>query len=389
MPLSRRSFVKSLGITGAGVAGATFLSARGHEALATLGPAAADAPERSAGAALLRLSSNENPRGPSPQSLAAVRDALAGAARYPSAGAAPALRDAVAAANGVSREHVLLGCGSMEVLRSAVDAFTGPARGIVAPAPSYEFPCTHAESRGAPVSMVRVGDDLRVNLAAMLAPARGAGLVFVDNPNNPTGTVLGAAAVAGFVRQVRAASPDTVIVLDEAYHDYAVDPAYATAVPLAARRPGVIVTRTFSKAHGIAGLRIGYAIAHPDTLARLRPFMLGNDINVLGAAAAVAALDGAAGHMPAERQENRRVFDYTRRFFEGMGCTVAPSETNFVFVDVRRDAKAFQDACRAHDVLVGRPFPPLHTWSRISLGTMDEMRQATDVFRRVLRGAAG
>lgn len=392
MPLSRRSFVKAVGLTGAGVASAPFITARGHEALAALGVLdAADAPppERATAAALLRLSSNENPRGPSAVAMAAVREAASGGGRYPSAGATAALRAAVAGAHGVTEKHVLLGCGSLELLRSAVDAYASPARGVVTAAPTFEFPGTYAGRRGVPVTAVPVDAALRLDLAAMAARAGGAGVVFVCNPNNPTGTVQPAAAVADLVRQVRAASPSTLVVIDEAYHEYCTDPAYATAVPLAVELPRVMVTRTFSKAYGLAGLRIGYAVAQPETLAALGPFMLGNNINVLGAAAAVAAVGAARELVPAEQRANRAVHDFTRRFFEGAGYRVAPSETNFVFADVRRDAKAFQEACRAHDVLVGRPFPPLGTHSRISLGTMDEMERAVEVFRRVLGTTAG
>src|SRR5207237_3780566 len=128
--------------------------------------------------------------------------------------------------------------------------------------------------------------------AGMAAAAKGAGLVFLCNPNNPTGTVHSIANVTKFVEQVLASSPDTTILLDEAYYDFVVDPSYATAVPLAMKYPRVFVTRTFSKVHGMAGLRVGYAIGHPDTLKKMEAHMSG-DMNLVSAAAAAASIKDA------------------------------------------------------------------------------------------------
>jgi histidinol-phosphate aminotransferase len=145
----------------------------------------------------------------------------------------------------------------------------------------------------------------------------------------------------------------------------------------------VLVVRTFSKAYGLAGLRVGYAVARPDTIARLAPHRLGLAVTALGAAAARAAL-ADRGVAARERRLNAEARTVTVRAFERLGYRVAPSQTNFVMVDVRRDARRFQEACRAHDVLVGRPFPPLVTHARVSIGTLDEMRAAMPVFERVL-----
>ncbi|GLC25469.1 pyridoxal phosphate-dependent aminotransferase [Roseisolibacter agri] len=390
MPLSRRSFVRSLGLSGAGVVSASLIGGRGREALAAeLRRAGSLDSADHAGLALpdvIKLSSNENPRGPSEVALRALREALAGSSRYPFA-QATALREAIAKANGVPVDHVLLGCGSSEVLRVAVDTFTSPAKALVTAAPTFEDAADRARVLGAPVRAIPVLGDLRLDLPTMAAQAGGAGLVFVCNPNNPTGTLYPATAIAVFVRRVKRDAPDAAVLIDEAYHEYVDDPAYATALPLALETPGVLVVRTFSKAHGMAGLRVGYAMARPETIRAMARHSLGINVNALGATAALASL-GDRELAARERRLNGEAREYTTRFFASRGYRVTPSQANFVMVDVRRDPKAFQDACRAQQILVGRPFPPLATHARVSIGTMDEMRAATEVFARVLGKAA-
>ncbi len=406
MPVSRRSFLQALGLAGAGAATAPLVGApawgapawgspawgaalggRGREALA-----AGDAPGAPLGDSLgapapraLQLDSNENPRGPAAAALAGARAMLGEGARYPDE-PVRALREAVAAAHGVRAEQVLLGCGSTELLRVAVDAYAGPTRPVVTAAPTFETVARRAEMLRVPVAAVPVDRALRLDLDAMAARAAGAGVVYVCNPNNPTGTLHGAAAVRDFVARVRPAAPDALVVLDEAYHEYVEDPAYATAAPLAAAEPGVLVVRTFSKAYGLAGLRVGYAVGHPATVARLAPHVLPLSLNAVGIAAAHAAL-GDAGLAARERRLNREARDYAARAFARAGFAVVPSEANFLMVDVRRDPRAFQAACRARGVLVGRPFPPLATHARVSVGTLDEMRRAVPVCLEVLGGA--
>jgi histidinol-phosphate aminotransferase len=265
----------------------------------------------------------------------------------------------------------------------SVNCFTDRAHPLVSAAPTFEDPAAQAQRMGVAVRAVPVDRALRLDLAGMGAGAEGAGLVFFCNPNNPTSTVHSGRAVQDFVRRVLRSSPDTTILIDEAYHEYVEDPTYATSIPLAMENPRVIVSRTFSKIFGLAGMRIGYAIGHTSTMKRLEKERLPSSVNVLGATAALASLNDTA-HIDRERALNHSVKEFTRSFFEKAGYRVVPSHTNFVMVDIRRDSKQFQDACKKRDILVGRPFPPLTTLARVSLGTMDEMRRATDVFKSVL-----
>jgi histidinol-phosphate aminotransferase len=218
----------------------------------------------------------------------------------------------------------------------------------------------------------------------MLASVRGAGLVFFCNPNNPTATVHGAKAVEDFVAAVRKESPDTVILIDEAYHDYVTDPSYKTAIPLALSTPNVFVARTFSKAYGMAGLRIGYGIGHPATIKELYRYKMPYNVSVPGIAAAIASLNNQA-HIDQEHARNTLVRSFTIRAFEQMGYKGTDSQANFIFVDLKRPTKEFRDAVAKEGVLVGRDFPPYEkTHCRISIGTQEEMQRAVEVFRQAL-----
>ena len=376
MSVSRRRFVQLLGAGSAASLVAPGIVGRGLEARMSR-PRDLRGPAEGA----IRLDSNENPNGADRAALDAIVAALSVANRYPD-DAAMELRKAIAAAQQVELANIALGCGSTDILRACVQAYTSPTRHLVTAAPTYEAPGREAKILGHPAREVPVRGDLRLDLDAMAEAARGAGLVYVCNPNNPTATVHGKAAIDRFVDQVLGHTPDCAVLLDEAYHEYVDDPSYATAIPVALANPRVIVARTFSKVHGLAGVRVGYAVAHRDAIAVVDPRTLDIGINVLGAVAARTSL-GVAGRIGRETSLNRAARDFTLRFFGDAGYVPTPSQANFVMVDIKRDVKAFRQACRARGVLIGRPFPPLTTHARVSIGTMDEMQRATAVFREL------
>ena len=358
MPVSRRNFLRSVG--------------------------AADA----VAVDEIRISSNENPLGPG----RAVLDAIAG--KFPEGGRYPFnstpgeadLAAAIAARHKVKPENVVLGAGSQEILKSAMRAFVSAEHGLVTGLPTFENCTNFARRQKLPVTEVPVDASFRLDVEPMIAAAKGAGLVFFNNPNNPTGTVHGAKTVADMVERIRKASPGTVILIDEAYHEYVTDPAYATAVPLALATPNVILARTFSKAFGMAGMRVGYALGTADTLKRLATFKMPYNVSVFGIAAAIAAL-GDTRHLEDERRRNTAVRAFTVKALRDMGAKPADSHGNFLFVDIGRPAKEFRDLCAKSGVIVGRDFPPFEkTHCRISIGTMDEMKRAVEVFRAALRG---
>jgi histidinol-phosphate aminotransferase len=377
LSLSRRAFAKVLGI-----GGASLLASRSS----ALAEALAEGPPPTAAPPLLLLHNNENPLGPGPAVLDAVRAALGSGGptgRYPF-GPVSGLHKAIAEALGIAPENVVSGCGSTQILRSAVQMFTSPAKPLVVGYPAYEECPSYAELIGTPVRPVPVDRSMRLDLDAMAAASVGAGMVFLDNPANPGATVLSAEAVGAFIDRVLAASPDTVIAIDEAYHDYVTDPSYRSQVTRAAKEPRVLVARTFSKAHGMAGLRVGYAVSHADTIKKLASWEGTNCLNVVGVAAATASIRDAA-RIDRERARNTEARGFTLDWFSRAGFTATDSQTNFVFVDIRRPAKPFREACREQAVVVARDFPPFEkTHVRISISTLEDMQRATEVFGKVL-----
>ena len=384
MSLSRRSFLNVVAPLRAGPLPGALMAARGREAAFALG--GLPPPDAAGDGAEIRIDSNENPLGPGPAAVEAFVRAFPDAGRYPT-NARPSvadLREAIARRQSVRPENVALGSGSWEILASAVRIYTSSSRHLVTASPSFESPERVAEQLGTPVKRVPVDKDGRLDLDKMAQAARWAGLVFFCNPNNPTSTVHSAKAVAEFVARVRRESPETAILIDEAYHDYVTDPGYATALGLALEHPNVFIARTLSKAYGMAGLRVGYAIGQPRTIEAFNRWAITFNQNSLTVAAAVASL-GDPAHIEAERARNTEVRQFTTRFFEGLGYRVLPSQTNFVFVEIGRPSKEFKEACAKHKVMVGREFPPLEkTYARVSLGTLDEMKRANHVFTAVL-----
>jgi histidinol-phosphate aminotransferase len=219
----------------------------------------------------------------------------------------------------------------------------------------------------------------------MAEGARGAGLVFFCNPNNPTGTAYAASEVESFVRRVKERSPETAILIDEAYLDYAHDGSVSTARALTQEIPGVFITRSFSKAHGMAGLRIGYAIGQQETIQRIPQAWHLGSMNTLSAVAAIASIRDRA-HIADEIAENARIRRMVVSAFRDLGFDMSEPHTNFVFVDLGRPAAWFREACREKGLVIGRNFPPLEqTHSRISLGTTAEMERSVTAFREILR----
>jgi histidinol-phosphate aminotransferase len=396
MPVSRRGFFGMLGASDTPHGLAAMMSARGHEAHLAEVEAAwhaeqaqqtqgrsggqgsrAGRPALPEGVEEIRVSSNENPLGPGRVALDAILGKFPEAGRYPfnSTPSDGKLIETIAALHKTKTENVVLGAGSQEILRTSMRAFTSPYRHLVTGAPTFEN-CTGLARRWKfPVMEAKVD-------------SRGAGLIFFNNPNNPTATVHSIKTVTDFVERVRRISPDTVILIDEAYHDYVTDPAYETAIPLALATPNVFVARTFSKAYGMAGMRIGYAVGQTDTVKPLARFKQPNNVSVFGVAAAIASLNDPK-HIADERARNTEVRAFTVKAFEDLGCKPTASQANFLFVDIGRPAKEFRDGCAKTGVMVGRDFPPFESSHvRVSIGTMAEMQKAVAVFRDVLRPAA-
>ena len=286
----------------------------------------------------------------------------------------------------------MLGCGSTQILRSVTHVFTAKDKPLVATIPTYEECADYATMMGNKVIGVSLDSEFRPDLDKFAAAAKGAGLVFYCNPSNPSSTFVPASATRDFLSKVNSQSPETTILVDEAYFDYVTHKDHETFIPLAVQNPRVIVARTFSKAYGMAGLRLGYAVGHPESIRKLAQWDAGSgtsSLNVLALHAGIAATEQDDTFITAERKRNTAVRDFTMKWFADRGMKPAESHANFMFVNIGRPAKEFREACRAKGVVVARDFPPFHqTHCRIAFGTMEEMQKAVKVFGEVLGKAA-
>ena len=381
MPLSRRSFVQTLG---AGAAGA-WIGGRGLEG-ARFSLQALEAAEQTSGPGVqLILSSNENPLGTPQAVLDAVRAALTRTGgRYP-VGELDELSELIAQKHGVKPENVLLGSGSTQLLRTATHLFCSKTASLVAAIPAYEECAEYAALMGYPVNGVKLNAELKMDLDAMLGAAKGQGMVFYCNPNNPVATCVGGKATRDFVAALHASSPTTTVLVDEAYFEYVTDPSYETMIPLAVADPRVVVARTFSKAYGMAGLRLGYAVGHRATIKKMADWDGNASVNMLGVVAAQAALQLPQSMWATESKRNHDARGFTMKWFADRGYRPTDSQTNFIFVDIKRPAADFRSACAREHVYVGRDFPPYEkSHARISIGTMAEMQRAVQSFERAL-----
>lgn len=384
MKTTRRGFVKTIGL-GTAAAGLVSGSALWTPSLRAQTREAHRLGVYDGG--IINLDQNESARGPGPATLEAIRihnSKRIGRGYAPDH--VPEFEQGLADYYNLQTANVQIATGSTPLLQGAVRAFCSMDRGFVTPVPTYATSEATARAMGVPITQLDLDSSLSVDLDALAEASRGAGLVYLCNPNNPTGTVHGPAAIEAFVRRVMAESPETRIHIDEAYINY-VDPGVMeTALPLAMEFENVFITRSFSKAHGLAGMRIGYGLGQQQTLAAIRDAWGMGDVSMLSAVAALTALEDKE-HIEWERQENARVKAFTLAGFKEMGYEVPYSHTNHIFVNIRQPAAQFRAACLAQNVRVGRDFPPLaQAHCRISLGSMEEMEIAMQVFRKVLTG---
>ena len=366
-PVTRRQFTSALG---AGL-GAALVDAR-------VGGAPAPPPALAPAEAIL-LNSNENPYGPAPSALDAMTKAERVAARYPDA-AEQSLVEAIARHHGVEPDRVVLGCGSGEVLQMADMAFLGPGKKVVVAEPTFEAVLGYAKVTKAEPVKVPLTADFRHDLPRMAAACdAGTGLVYVCNPNNPTGTIVTRDEITLFLERV----PRTVIVLvDEAYHHFVDDARYASSLEWIDKAPNVVVVRTFSKVYGMAGMRLGYAVASKENAEALRAHAAWSNANAAVLAAALASL-AETDHVPRQRSINRETRDWLCRELERDGRRYIPSHANFVMIDAGGDVAPLIESFRQRRIFVGRKFPSLPNWLRVSMGTKPEMQAFVDALRTI------
>lgn len=386
MATSRRLFLQLIGAQGLTVVAAGACASR----TAAPSPRAPSIPPGPASktSAMLRLDSNENSNGPGPRVLAGIQQEFEDVNRYPFE-INGRLAHEIANALQVDVSSVALGCGSSEILGAAVVAFTAPDRPLVSVSPTFELPADVARHMDHPIVEVPVTPGrLELDLERMAGAAKNAGLVYVCNPNNPTSTVHGTRAIEDFVDATLRTEPRATILIDEAYHEYVESPEYRTAVPLALANPHVIVSRTFSKVFGLAGMRVGYAIGRPEALRGIGQQVDALRLSRLSTVAALAAL-ADPDRVAEQRRLNHEARAFTVRAMREAGVEVVEPHGNFLMMSIGRDIRSFQPACRQRGLSIARPFPPLLSYARVTIGTMAEMRRAVDVLRDVLAQPAG
>jgi histidinol-phosphate/aromatic aminotransferase/cobyric acid decarboxylase-like protein len=318
------------------------------------------------------LNANENPAGPPACSLDAMRAVLTSAGRY-HYNEFRGIYAVMAKAEGLAPEQFVLGSGSSEVLHNSIDLFTSPTRPLISVNPAYEGPREVARNLGRPVVLTRLRDDYTADVHKLAEEADKAhgGLIYLCNPNNPTSAVTTAA--------------NTTLLVDEAYIHFVERPDVKTALPYVQQGKNVIVTRTFSKIYGMAGLRVGFAAARPDIAERMARLAL-NVISIVSARAVVAALadrDNILRERKAALAKTRR--ELTAWLRERDVRFIEPN-ANFIMIDVGRNAREFIASMPKMGVAPGRPFPPLDNLLRVSFGSDADMAKFREVFWKVYKG---
>ena len=393
--MSRRRFAQLLGVGAAAVAARPsfqLTAATSDSVISARAPAT-----------VVRLSSNENPYGPSRMAVKAMTEAFDLAWRYPDEHA-ETLIDSLAKLNGVNSDQILLGDGSGEILKVCASAFTGPmtndrkpvelarptrgptlefvpGRGkLVAADPTFEAILNHARVNRAEVVKVPLNKSYAHDLPKMLAAA-SEGLIYICNPNNPTASITPKNELRDFINDT---PRSTMILVDEAYHHYADSPDYESVIPMVKDHPNLMVARTFSKIYGMAGLRLGYCVAQAATMKRMRPHQTWDSVNIMALAAAIASLND-----PEQVPNGRRLNAQTKQFVLDevgkLGYPNIPSQANFVMIDVKRPVQPLIAGLRARNVQVGRLFPALPTHMRVTIGKRSEMETFMTAFRDVVR----
>jgi len=291
--------------------------------------------------------------------------------------------ESIAGFHKVAPGRVLLGCGSMDILRAATGAFLGPGKALIIPQPTFEAIAEYSNPLGAETVRVPLDSTYAHHLDAMLAGAvKQPALIYVCNPNNPTATITPRKDLETFISKLPA---NAVVLMDEAYHHFAVgSPGYESFLDRPMDDERLIVSRTFSKVYGLAGMRIGYAIGTGATLKRLNAFRSIECQNVAGVCAAIAGLEDqdyvrmAIRRNAADRQE---FFSQAQK----RGLKPIDSRANFLMMPASRPAQTVIDFFQKKNIIIGRKFPPMDNYVRISLGKPEEMRQFWQVWDQLVR----
>ncbi len=328
------------------------------------------------------LNANENPAGPPDCALDAMRAVMATSGRY-HYNEFGGIYDKMAKSEGLTAEQVVAGAGSSEVLHIAVELFTSPTRPLIMANPAYEGPRDVARNLGHPVILTPLREHYTADIGKMVEEADKAkgGLIYICNPNNPTSAITTDEEIRWVIDNMPA---NTTLLVDEAYLHFVERPDVKSAIPYVQQGKNVIVTRTFSKIYGMAGLRVGFAAAKPEIIERMSRLSL-NVISIVSARAVVAALAQKETILPGRKASLAKTRRELTAWLQDRGVKFIEPNANFLMIDVGRDAKEFISKMPALGVAPGRPFPPLDNMLRVTIGTDADMARFRDVFWKVYK----
>ncbi len=369
--VSRRKFAQLLG------AGAAAALVRPPLSFAKLTQPSATS--STAGGTIVRLSANENPYGPSPNALKAMTNSFGLSCRYPDEHN-NLLIDKVAKLNGVDHEQILLGDGSGEILKLCAETFTGKEHGtLIAADPTFEAILNNAKANGAEVIKVPLNSTFAHDLPKMHAATKS-GLIYICNPNNPTASITPKDELRDFIAKT---PRETMILVDEAYFHYADSPDYESVIPLVKEHPNLVVSRTFSKIYGMAGLRCGYCVAQKEAIDRMRSNQMWDSVNIMALAAASASLDDT-DQVPNGQRLNSETKTFVISELQRMGHKTIPSQANFIMFDCKKPVVPLIKTLKERSVHVGRLFPALPNHMRLTIGKKSEMEIFLETFRELM-----
>jgi len=330
---------------------------------------------------MAKLANNENPYGPPESVMKAMNDAWKYANRYgyPDGG----IRQVIAETHGVKPENVLISAGSGEILKVIDTTYLPAHKFFVGADPTYDSMYNYVtQSKGQAIKVPLKKDyttDIDGIIHATKLHARDVGVVYLCNPNNPTGNIIPKNEVKKLLDSI---PEDVTVFIDEAYHHFVDNPQYESSIKYVLEGRRVVIARTFSKIAALAGMRLGFAIASPEMIAEMQPQMIGS-ISAIVKWGGVAALKDTASQARV-KAINKQLRERTVAELAAYGYETIPSDTNFFMVNMKTDINPLIGKFSEKYVLVGRKFPPLDTWMRVSVGTDDEMKRFMAAFKEIM-----
>lgn len=324
----------------------------------------------------IRMSSNENPFGPSPKAIQAMVDAFDESSLY--GGVNGQILEVLSKIENVPPESITIGAGSGEILEAAAVLASLDPGSLVAPYPTFSQLTRTADALGTEIINVPVDGNMDTDLEAMYAAIRpDTRMVYLCNPNNPIPAIIEKGAMEDFVRTV---AKDRLVFVDEAYYEYVDNPAFSSMMHLVEEGvDNVIVARTASKIHGFAGLRIGFGYGHPDLIQKLNEVITGS-VSILTQHAALVAYQDM-DFQQFSRAKNKEGLTILEGMYEELGLRYVKSNTNFSYFETGVDNDTFRQTMSEHGILTGRNFPPFSNWARVSIAKPEEVAYFVQTYK--------